>query len=62
MPDDRESSKPSSGGSIIVDRVNKPLRAALDAYNSHITPQTKIPKKLQEYSNPKEEKEQLATQ
>ena len=61
VQDDRESSKPSSGGSVIVDRVNEPLKAALDAYNSRITPQTEIPKKLQEYPNPKEEKEQLAT-
>ena len=58
--DDRESSKPSSGGSVIVDRVNEPFNAALDAYNNHITPQTEIPKKLQEYPNPKEEKERLA--
>ena len=60
MPDDRESSKPSSGGSVIVDRVNEPLKAALDAYNSRITPQTEIPKKLQEYPNPRDEKERLA--
>ena len=54
---DRGSLKPSSGGSVIVDRVNEPLKAALDAYNSRITPQTEIPKKLQEYPNLKEEKE-----
>ena len=60
VPNDRESSKPSSGGSVIVDRVNEPLKAALDAYNSRITPQTEIPKKLQEYPDPKEEKERLA--
>ena len=59
VQDDRESSKPSSGGSVIVDRVNEPLKAALDAYNSRITPQTEIPKKLQEYPNPREEKERL---
>ena len=59
VPDDRESSKPSSGGSVIVDRVNESLRGALDAYNARITPQTEIPKKLQEYPNPREEKEQL---
>ena len=60
MPDDRESSKPSLGGSVIVDRVNESLRGALDAYNARITPQIEIPKKLQEYPNPKEEKKRLA--
>ena len=54
------SSTPSSGGSIIVDKVNEPLRAALDAYNSRIPPLTEIPKKLQEYPNPQEEKVRLA--
>ena len=60
VPDVKESSKPSSGEFVIVDRVNKPLKAVLDAYNSHITPQIEIPKKLKEYPSPKEEKEQLA--
>ena len=36
------------------------MKAALDAYNSRITPQIEIPKKLQEYPNPREEKERLA--
>ena len=53
--------KRAQRGSVVVDRINEPLKAALDAYNSRITPQTEIPKKLQEYPNPKEEKEQLAT-
>ena len=45
---------------MIVDRVNKPLQVALDAYNSQTTPLVEIPKKLQEYPNPKEEKVRLA--
>ena len=36
------------------------LQAALDAYNNQITPLTEIPKKLQEYPNPVEEKVRLA--
>ena len=59
MTDDRESSKPSSGGFVIVDRVNESLRGALDAYNVHITPQIEITKKFQEYPKPREEKEKL---
>ena len=54
------SSSPSSGGSVIVDKVNETLQAALDAYNSRIPPLTEIPKKLQEYPNPREEKVRLA--
>ena len=44
---------------MIVDKVNESLRGALNAYNARITPQTEIPKKLQEYPNPREEKERL---
>ncbi len=58
--EDKVSSKPSSGGSMIVDKVNEPLQAALDAHDSRITPLTVIPKKLQEYPNPREEKVRLA--
>ena len=54
------SSSESSGGSVIVDKVNETLRAALDAYGQRITPLTEIPKKLQEYPNPREEKIRLA--
>ena len=59
MPNDQESAKPSSSGFVIVDKVNEPLQATLDAYNSRITPLTKIPKKVQEYPNPKEKKVRL---
>ena len=50
----------SKGGSVIVDKVHEHLQVALDAYNSQITPLTEIPKKLQEYPNPREEKVRLA--
>ena len=54
------SSSKGSGGFVIVDKVNETLRAALDAYSQHITPLTKIPKKLQEYPNPRKERVRLA--
>ena len=40
------SSKTSSGGSVIVDKVLEPLQAALDAYNSRIATLQELPKKL----------------
>ena len=58
--EDKESTKPSSRGSVIVDKVNESLEAALDAYNSQVTPLIEIPKKLQEYPNPIEKKVRLA--
>ena len=57
--EDKESMKLSSGGSVIVDKVNEPLQATLDAYNSRVMPLTEIPRKLQEYPNPVEEKVRL---
>ena len=54
------SSSESSGGLVIVDKVNKTLRAVLDAYSQCITPLTEIPKKLQEYPNPRKERVRLA--
>ena len=38
----------------------EPLQAALDAYNSRIAALEELPKKLQEYPNPREEKINLA--
>ena len=49
----------SFGGSIIVDKVFEPLQAALDAYNNRIAALAELPKKLQEYPNPREEKVNL---
>ena len=45
---------------IVIDKVHEHLQAALDAYNNRITSLTEIPKKLQEYPNPQEEKVSLA--
>lgn len=49
-------SEKNSGGSVLVEKVNEPLDAALQAYESRLTPLTKLPKKLQEYPNPRAEK------
>ena len=46
----------SEGGSVLVDKVNEPFDAIRKAYESRITAMTEIPKKLQEYPNPREEK------
>ena len=56
------STEPSEGGSVVIDKVHviEHLQAALDAYNSRITSLTEIPKKLQQYPNPREEKVRLA--
>ena len=56
-----ESFTLSLGRLLIVDKVNKPLRATLDESNDYSTLLTKIPKKLQGYPNPWEEKVRLAT-
>ena len=40
------STESSEGGSVVIDKVHEHLQAALDAYNSRITPLTEIPKKL----------------
>lgn len=40
------NTNPSSGWSISVYKLNEPLQEALNAYNRHISPLTKIPKKL----------------
>ena len=55
----KESTPSSSGELVIVDKVHEPLQEALDAYNSRVTPLTEIPRKLQEYPNPREEKVKL---
>ena len=50
----------SEGGLVLVDKVNEPFDAIRKAYESRITAMTDIPKKLQEYPNPREEKIHLA--
>ena len=54
------STETSEGGLVVIDKVHEHLQAALDAYNSRITSLIEIPKKLQEYPNPREEKVRLA--
>ena len=55
------SSQPSSGGLVIVDKLYEPLDAARKAFGSRITETMILPKKLQEYPNPIEEKKRLAS-
>ena len=50
----------SSSGSLLVDKVYEPLQAALPAHKSRIENLTELPKNLQEYPNPPEEKVSLA--
>ena len=56
----KSSSGTDSGGSVLVEKVNEPLEAAPKAYNNRITAFTELPKKLQEYPNPRAEKIGLA--
>ena len=55
------SSQPSSGGSVIVEKLYEPLDVARKAFGSRIMETMILPKKLQEYPNPIEEKERLAS-
>ena len=57
----RALSMPSSGGSVIVDKIYEPLQAAIQAYNDRVSELTEIPKKLQEYPNARAEKVSLET-
>ena len=59
LPIDLVVSEPSSRGSVLVDKVNESLDSIRKAYESRITALTKIPPKLQEYPNPREEKFRL---
>ena len=58
--DDRPILEVSSGGSILVEKVNEHLDAIRMAHESCLAAQMEIPKKLQEYPNPLEEKVNLA--
>ena len=58
-PENLVVSETSSGGSVLVEKVNESLEAIKRAYESHITVLTEIPPKLQEYPNPREEKVNL---
>ena len=59
-PDNLVVSESSSGGSVLVEKVNESLEAIKRAYESRITALTEIPPKLKEYPNPREEKVNLA--
>ena len=53
-------SEVSSGGSVLVDKINESLDATIEAHKGHIAALEDLPKKLQEYPNPREEKINLA--
>ena len=57
--DDRPILEVSSGGLILVEKVNEHLDAIRMAHKSRLAAQMEIPKKLQEYPNPLEEKVNL---
>ena len=46
----------SSRGSVLVDKINETLDACVEAHKSRIAALEDLPKKLQEYPNPREEK------
>ncbi|KAI5079968.1 hypothetical protein GOP47_0005447 [Adiantum capillus-veneris] len=48
-------SEKDSGGSLLVEIMNKPLDVALMAYKNRSIALTELPKKFQEYPNPQEE-------
>ena len=54
-----KDSKVSEGGSVLVERVNEHLDAIRMAHENCYAAQVEIPKKLQEYPNPREEKVNL---
>ena len=49
-------SEVSSGGSVLVDKINETLDATIEAHKGRIAALEDLPKKLQEYPNPREEK------
>ena len=51
--------KVSDGGSVLVERVNERLDAIRMSYKNSYAAEVEIPKKLQEYPNPREEKMNL---
>lgn len=59
-PDNLVISETSSGGLVLVEKVNESLEAIKRDYESRVTALTEIPPKLREYPNPREEKVNLA--
>ena len=54
------SSKTSSGGSVLLEKVNENLESLLKAFEGRISKETILPNNLQEYPNPIEESHRLA--
>ena len=50
------SSSSHKGGSVLIDKVNEPIEAALRAYGDRLAAQEGLPEKLKQYPNPREEK------
>ena len=55
-----ENSKPSSGGSVLLEKVNENLESLLKAFEGRISKETVLPDNLQDYPNPIEESHRLA--
>ena len=55
-----ENSKTSSGGSILLEKVNENLESLLKAFEGRISKETVLPNNLQNYPNPIEESHRLA--
>ena len=54
------TSKTSSGGSVLLEKVNENLETLLKAFEGRISKETILPENLQEYPNPIEEVHRLA--
>ena len=54
------TSKTSSGGSILLEKVNENLESLLKAFEGQISKKTILLENLQEYPNPIEESHRLA--
>ena len=55
-----ENSKTSSGGSVLLEKVNENLESLLKAFEGRISKETVLPDNLQDYPNPIEESHRLA--
>ena len=54
------NSKTSSGGLVLLEKVNENLESLLKAFEGRISKETVLPDNLQEYPNPIEESHRLA--
>ena len=55
-----ENSKTSSGGLVLLEKVNENLESLLKAFEGRISKETVLPDNLQNYPNPIEESHRLA--